>query len=988
MTGKKRLVLTASILLSAAMAWATPYTMEMAKIIAEEATIVKVGTEAELVEAVSKSGSVELTQDIELNNVLQIPEGASVKLDLGGHKISIQKTKEVLDEWDDDGDGDYEDYITVAASNAVNNYGILDVQNGWIYSNRNAMYTSDTGTTTATNVKFEGDNIGLYNAGITNLSTCTVLSSYNEAIYNYVGKMELRDVTVNWTIYNDMYYVIDYETGESELRGKVSDVVIYSGSYKDVAHLTIEGGTFDTNSVSGCVLNGGEYLQADAMVGFSNVVVPEDSTLSFTFADGVITGSSLLGGTYDGTIRASSGEAKSYCYSCDVTYGSNFKMTEGLAKSLESSWTYHSTNVVQHVTGKKVQAIQGTPYYTVVDCVSATVKVALKNSSDSSKGSISVFIGDKMNTVYSSTTKTVNAGDTVGIRVQNKDTANSDFVIYLDDSTTPEPVTFTQYIDANGKETNYYYVLLNALEGTHTYYLEFIASSAKVEYEAKVNAWLGDYAGTTKYVVKDKEEMGYFAYAVNQGKNFKSKEVLLNSSLDYAGASVARASVRRANDVNPYDYTTSTTYLPVGNQTATFAGTFDGQNNTISGINILRDGYVGVFGNSTGVIKNLNVTNSAFSGSYAGGIVGEGSGTVENCSVTDSSIEASRFGGGLIGHTFGMTAKDVTVDNVTLNCPWKSGGLTGYADGINVQNASITNVTNTSTNGIFGAAVGHANAGANVLEDVQVTAKDNSLIGTNYSESAGSVVIKGENTNVETKSIIPSTSNPEKNIAIEGGNFVVESVVETPSETGTDNVAVSGGSYNVDVSSYVDSKSSMTQDETGQYVVEDFSSLQIAFVDGNSASDLGLRFYIDSAEYEKKVAKGNKVFVEIKKALYDSEDKITGYETLTLNAPSYTATVAGTSYEVFAFNGIKFYEMTSDITIRVYAMDDQGKRIDIDEFHTSFAKYAKAALEQYTVSSIGETKIELLENLLKTGASAQKVQNYRLQDLADSYIPA
>lgn len=972
MKDKKRLVLTTSILLSAAMAYATPYTMEMAKIIAEEATVVKVGGEAELVEAVSKGGAIELTQNIELNSVLSIPKGVSVKLNLGGYKISIQKTKEILDKWDDDRDGDYEDYITVAAYNAVNNYGILDVQNGWIYSNQSALFTSDTGTTTVTNMTLEGDNYGLWNDGVSNLTSCNVKSLYWESLYNERGTMELRDVTVNESIYN---------------KCDASDVVIYSGSYKAVSNATLEGGTFDTDSLSGCVLNGGEYLQANAMVGFARVVVPENSSYSFTFVDGVITGASLLGGTYDGTIRASTGESKTYCYSCDVTYGSNFKMTEGLANSLESSWAYHSTNVVQHVTGKKVQAIQGTPYYTVVDCASATVKVALKNTSDSSKGSISVFIGDKMNTIYSSMTKTVNAGDTVGIRVQNKDTANSDFVIYLDDNTTPEPVTFTRYVDDNGKETDYYYVLLNALEGTHTYYVEFITSSAKVEYEAKVNAWVGDYATTTKYVVNDKEEMGYFAYAVNQGKNFKSKEVLLSTSLDYAGASVARASVRRANEVNPYDYTTSTTYLPVGNQTSAFAGTFDGQYNTISGINIMRDGYVGVFGNSKGIIKNLNVTNSAFSGSYAGGIVAEGSGTVEKCSVTNSSIEASQFGGGLIGHTYGMAAKDVTVDKVTLNCPWKSGGLTGYADGINVQNASITNVTNASTNGFFGAAVGHANAGENVLEDVQVTDKENSLIGTNYSESTGSIVVKGENTVVETKSIIPSTSNLEKSIALEGGTFVVNSVVETPSETG-ENVAVSGGSYNVDVSSYLDEKSSMKQDEEGQFVVENYDALKIAFVDGNISSDLGLRFYIDSAEYTKKVANGDKIYVEIKKALYNEANEIADYEVLTLDAPSYTSTVAETSYEVFAFNGIKFYEMTSDITVSCYAVDSQGTRINIDELHTTFASYAKKAAEQYKGQADKTTKIEIIKQLLTLGGLSQTDMNYHMNDLASSYIPA
>ncbi len=947
---KKITVLSASVLLSAVVAFANPTTIQIGKAVVEE-TVTKVSTAAELEAAIAKSGSVELTQDIRLEKTLNVEEGINVKLNLAG--FTLQTYDETYGEY-----------------NAFNNYGNLTIQNGSLYSSRNAVYTDYIGTTTLNSVTIDGFYHSVWNDGNTYFNNCVVNSIDDwEVIYNEAGYIELRDTTATQLIYNET--------------GNPSDVAIYSGNYEEVSHLTIEGGTFNTTSLTGCVLNGGEYLQADQMVGFSNVVVPEDSQLSFTFKDANIKGSSLLGGTYDGTIKQTNGTSISYNYSNNVTYGKNFKMTEGLAKSLESSWYYHNTDFKQYVTGKKIQAIEGTSYYTVVDCATSVVKVALKDSTESKLGTVAVYLRDNFSTVYSSTTKECNQGEVFGIRVMNNDSANYDFVVYVDNNATPEQLTFTQYIDTNGKATNYYYASLNALEGTHTYYVDFIKSTAKVEYEAKVNAWLGDYDNTAEYSVNSKEEMGYFAYAVNQGKNFKNKIVRLTGSLDYVAAEAGSV-------VDPYDFTTSTTYLPVGNESKAFEGTFDGQNNIISGINVSCSGYAGIFGHSKGVIKNLNVTGCSFTGSYAGGIVGECAGTVENCKVTNSSIEANRFGGGLIGHTFGMTVKNAVVDTVEVTCYWKAGGLVGYADGLTVQNVSLTNVTNGNTtgNGIYGAAIGHANSGANVLENMEVTDENNSLIGTNYSSSTGSITITGENTNVTTKSIIPSSTDASKSVKIENGNYHLQSVVEQ-SETGTENVDVLGGSYNIDVSSYLENEQLIVEkDENGQYVVKnEVEALKIAAVDGNAANDLGLRFYMNSEEYAKQIGKGYQVCVEVKKALYNGND-ISGYETLILSTPSYQTTMGGVTYEVFAFNGIKFYEMTSDITVTTYTVDSEGTRVDFDVFNTSFAKYAQLALTQYSSDPANETKIKLIKSLLETGTFAQQDKGYHLNDLANSYIPA
>lgn len=81
-------------------------------------------------------------------------------------------------------------------------------------------------------------------------------------------------------------------------------------------------------------------------------------------------------------------------------------------------------------------------------------------------------------------------------------------------------------------------------------------------------------------------------------------------------------------------------WQPIGTKNNPFRGTFDGNGNTISGLNIvsLEDSnspYAGLFGYNTGIIKNVGVEGEIAlketNVEYLGGIVGANNGTVENC---------------------------------------------------------------------------------------------------------------------------------------------------------------------------------------------------------------------------------------------------------------------------------------------------------------------------------------------------------------------
>ncbi|MBC3803960.1 hypothetical protein GH808_05855 [Acetobacterium fimetarium] len=95
-------------------------------------------------------------------------------------------------------------------------------------------------------------------------------------------------------------------------------------------------------------------------------------------------------------------------------------------------------------------------------------------------------------------------------------------------------------------------------------------------------------------------------------------------------------------------------WTPIGNYSTDeyhyYAGTFDGNNKTISGVYINAPGsdYTGLFGfcTSPAVIKDLKVTASYLNGKvYTGGIAGILEGTITNCQVEANLVGTDNVGG-------------------------------------------------------------------------------------------------------------------------------------------------------------------------------------------------------------------------------------------------------------------------------------------------------------------------------------------------------
>ena len=120
-----------------------------------------------------------------------------------------------------------------------------------------------------------------------------------------------------------------------------------------------------------------------------------------------------------------------------------------------------------------------------------------------------------------------------------------------------------------------------------------------------------------------------------------------------------------------------------------FNGTFEGNNFTISGINIEQEDDTKIYGMfgviSGGIVRNLNLINVAIEGhSLLGGLAGENHGYIENCSVSGKIYALKKNNmlsvGGLVGNNYGI------MENITSSVQIRAVGQVLTAGGVVANN--------------------------------------------------------------------------------------------------------------------------------------------------------------------------------------------------------------------------------------------------------------------------------------------------------------
>ena len=206
--------------------------------------------------------------------------------------------------------------------------------------------------------------------------------------------------------------------------------------------------------------------------------------------------------------------------------------------------------------------------------------------------------------------------------------------------------------------------------------------------------------------------------------NNQQQETSVIMSLDGAGTSANPYKIRTVedfadlkNDLTAYysleadiDLSSVASWNPIGTNTTPFSGNFNGNNHTISNLTINDSAnYRGLFGYSSGEIKNLKLNNISVKGgsNYVGGLAGVSIGTISGCGIESGTVTGSNSSvGGLVGYTNSNISNSYSKANVTGSN--YIGGLAGYATGnSNITKCYATGNVAGSANGV-GGLIGQA----------------------------------------------------------------------------------------------------------------------------------------------------------------------------------------------------------------------------------------------------------------------------------------
>ncbi|WP_217587178.1 GLUG motif-containing protein [Lentibacillus saliphilus] len=155
-------------------------------------------------------------------------------------------------------------------------------------------------------------------------------------------------------------------------------------------------------------------------------------------------------------------------------------------------------------------------------------------------------------------------------------------------------------------------------------------------------------------------------------------------------------------------------WVPLGERSSPFMGTFDGNGHTIRNLNIYRYGSdeVGLFSYTSGaVIRNVTLENVEVTGrDQVGALIGTGIfTTVDDVTVVSANITGDDKVGGLIGHYTNSSAVLNSSTSGTVSGTGGTGdigGLVGFLHGSTISNASSTSEVAGENN--VGGLIGNA----------------------------------------------------------------------------------------------------------------------------------------------------------------------------------------------------------------------------------------------------------------------------------------
>lgn len=267
-------------------------------------------------------------------------------------------------------------------------------------------------------------------------------------------------------------------------------------------------------------------------------------------------------------------------------------------------------------------------------------KVVFNASGDALAGNLAVSFGED------NTVSEVKASGTTGILTLNAMGGDADFYVAVAPGTYKTGFNLIA-LDNEGKFES------KKSGSENTLKVNELADLGVVGAPENMKGFEGEGTEAAPYKIGNIGEMMAFANTVNTGMKYKGKNFKLTG--DISGVTL------------PIGY-----YISADNQ-GSFAGTFDGDNHTVTvdldGVNCKSASYVAMFGlvDSSAVIKNVKVEGKVqTTGNYAAGLVAycrgaavvKDSVTISNC-VSNVTVESSAsYTGGLVGYALRTVIED------------------------------------------------------------------------------------------------------------------------------------------------------------------------------------------------------------------------------------------------------------------------------------------------------------------------------------------
>lgn len=196
----------------------------------------------------------------------------------------------------------------------------------------------------------------------------------------------------------------------------------------------------------------------------------------------------------------------------------------------------------------------------------------------------------------------------------------------------------------------------------------------------------GDGTEAEPYLIENENQLAYLAQQVNSGTNYSGVYFKQTADLDLGGIQNADGTWSTA----------SKQWVPIGNKSNKFSGTFDGNGYVISNLyyNNNTTEYVGLFGVINGSLKNITLASGFVYGyQYASGICGytTGSAKVTCCANNATVYGKMERNGGVVAYIEGNTIVDNCINYGLVSAFNFSGGVVGFC---NTTNTTVSNCVN------------------------------------------------------------------------------------------------------------------------------------------------------------------------------------------------------------------------------------------------------------------------------------------------------